>query len=130
MSKTSSWAFPNILNVAQNKVELLEDDKAVVSRVRLLMLTDPTEIYNEPNQGVGLRKYLWQYNTPIVKDRIKENTISQLRIHEPYCNSDETQFADGNLFTGTSSDPVTKENKLELTVSVETTFGKTINVQL
>lgn len=119
-----------MINVAQNKVELLEDDKAVVSRVRLLMLTEPTEIYNEPNQGVGLRKHLWQYNTPIVRDRIKEETISQLRIHEPYCNPDGTQFADGNLFTGTTQDPVIKENKLELTVSVETSFGKTVTVEV
>lgn len=128
MSKTSSWAFPNIINVAQNKCEILEDEKAVVSRVRLLMLTEPTEIYNEPDQGVGLRRYLWQYNLPIVESQIHERTISQLRDHEPYVNPDNTQFADGNLFTGSTQDPVMKENKLEMTLSVETSFGRTVRV--
>lgn len=127
--KTNSWAFPNIFNVAQNKVEILEDDKAVTNRVKCLILTEPTEIYNVPDQGVGLRRYLWQYNTPelkgIIVDRIKE----QLRLHEPYVVPDNTQYVDGNLFTGSKDTEYTQSfNRLEMTVSIETKFGTTSNI--
>ena len=74
--KTSSLAWPNMINVAQNKIDVLEDETSVVSRDRLLFLTQPTEIYNEPNQGVGLKEYLWHYNDDntraLIKDKIKD----------------------------------------------------------
>lgn len=129
--KTTSWAMPNIFNIAQNQVSILQDEKSVVNRSRLLILTEPTEIYNEPNQGVGLRRHLWKYNTLNEQAIIKDRIVEQLRLHEPQCNADNTQFADGNLFTGsTSNDETQKYNRLEMTVSIETVFGSTIELNL
>lgn len=122
--KTSSWAWPNMINVAQNQIAILEDEKSVVNRSKLLILTEPTEIYNEPNQGVGLKRHLWHYNNEneraIIKDRIRD----QLRLHEPQCDPDRTEFSDGNIFTGSSEDVSTmKYNNLELTIAIHTVFG-------
>lgn len=124
MPKTSSLSFPNMFNVAQNKVEVLVDEKAVTNRCRLLILTEPTEIYNEPRQGVGLKRYLFQYNNENTRQMLKDRIVEQLRVYEPQCNADGTQFSDGLLFSGNSDDDIVqKNNKLEMTVSIETVFG-------
>ena len=95
MTKTNSWAWPNMINVAQNKVALYEDNKSITNRSKLLILTEPTELYNEPNFGVGLRKYLFTYNTENQKSIIQDSIKKQLELHEPYCIADETEFIDG-----------------------------------
>jgi len=127
--KTSSLAFPKMIDVAHNTVAVLEDDKSVVNRSRLLILTEPTEVYNEPNQGVGLKRHLFKYNTENEKAMIQSRIVEQLRIHEPQCNPDHTQFADGNLFTGSPNDDYEqKYNRLEMTIAIETIFGATVNI--
>lgn len=128
--KTSSLSFPNMINVAQNTVSVLEDEQSVVNRSRLLILTEPTEIYNEPNQGVGLKRHLFQYNNENQKAIIKDRIVEQLRIHEPQCNAEHTQFSDGNLFSNSPDSYTQKYNRLEMTVAIETVFGATVNIDL
>ena len=130
-SKTTSLAWPKMINVAENQIAVLKDESSVVNRSKLLILTEPTEIYNEPNQGVGLKRHLFKYNNEneraILKDRIKD----QLRLHEPKCDAEHTQFADGLLFTGTPEDTHTQNfNELNMTVGIETVFAETVNVDL
>ena len=128
--KTNSWSFPNIFNVAQNKVAILEDDVAIANRVKELILTEPTEVYNEPPQGVGLKRYLWQYNNDTLKSLLIDRLKEQLRIFEPYVNPEGTQWVSGNLFTGSQDDgAVQKYNTLEMTISIETTFGSRVNIE-
>lgn len=132
MAYTTSLAFPNMIDVSSNRVNLVEDAESVVNRVRLLMLTEPTEVYKEPNQGVGLRKHIWQYNTENQKAIIKDKIVEQLRLYEPCVIPDNTQFADGLLFTG-SNDLTNIEqeyNKLKLTVSLDLSFGDTAEIYL
>ena len=131
MATTNSWAFPNLFSVAQNQVSMLEDNASVVNRSRLLILTEPTELYNNPDFGVGLKRHLWQYNQPnqqaIICDRIKE----QLRLHEPCSIPDKTEFSDGLLFTGAgqTSSALDKMQKLEMTVGIVTTYGDKLKVE-
>lgn len=132
MAYTTSLAFPNMLDPATNSVNVVEDSASVVNRVRLLMLTEPTEVYKEPNQGVGLRRHLWQYNTENQKAIIQDRIIEQLRLHEPCVVPDTTQFADGLLFTG-SNDITNIEqeyNKLKVTVALDLSFGDTVEIYL
>lgn len=130
MANTTSLKFPNMFNVSQNKVTVLEDREAVVNRTRLLILTEPTELYNNPNFGVGLHRHMWKYNNEneraIIIDRIKE----QLRIHEPYVDPDQTKYADGLLFTGSDNDFKQKYDDLEMTISVQTTFDDAVEIDL
>lgn len=127
---TSSLAWPTMFDVARNRVAVLEDNTSIVNRTKLLMLTDPTEVYNGPNQGVGLKKYLWQYNTDNTKALIQDNIINQLSLHEPYVTAEETQFSDGLLFTGsqTDFDIAQNYNQLKMTVAVQTIYGDTANI--
>ena len=131
MAHTTSLSFPNMFNVSQNRVTVLEDSKSVVNRSRLLILTNPTELYNEPQFGVGLHRHMWKYNSEnekgIILDRIKE----QLRLHEPYVTPDETSYADGLLFTGGSEQhEAYKTNELEMTIALQTTFADNATVKI
>lgn len=132
MAKTTSIAFPNMINVAQNKINVVSDSMAIVNRSRLLILTEPTELYGNPDFGVGLKRHLWQYNTENQKSIIKDRIVEQLRLHEPYCIPDKTQFADGLLFTG-SEDSVSNMqdiNRLKMTVSITTKYGDSADLEV
>lgn len=132
MSRTTSVAWPNMFDVSRNVVATLEDSKSIVNRTKLLILTEPTELYNELDFGVGLKRHLWQYNNANQKAIIRDRIVSQLRLHEPYADPDKTQFADGLLFTG-STDQVQlaqEYNKLKMTISLSTVFEDTAEVTL
>ena len=130
MANTTSLAFPNMFDVARNRLATLEDSPSIVNRTRLLILSEPTELYNEPNFGVGLKRHLWQYNTDNQKSIIKDRIVEQVRLHEPYCIPEETQFADGLLFTGTvdSVSSMQDHNRLKMTVALKTTYNDTANI--
>lgn len=128
---TSSLSWPNMFDIARNRVATMEDNTSLVSRSRLLILSDPTSLYNSPDFGVGLKKYLWQYNNENQKAIIKDNIVEQLRLHEPYCIPDETQFADGLLFTGDNDNYSAQEyNRLKMTVAICTNYQDMVEVKL
>lgn len=126
---TNSLAFPNMFNIANNNVSVLSDNASIINRVRLLILTEPTELYNNPNFGVGLKRHLWQYNTANEKAIIKDRITEQLQIHEPCCDAEETQFADGLLFTGSDELSAQNHNQLKMTISVKTIFGDKVEIE-
>ena len=130
MAQTTSLGFPNMFNIAQNEVAVLSDDVSVVNRSRLLMLTEPAELYNSPQFGVGLSRYLFQYNNENTLAMIHDRIRSQLDMYEPYVNPENTKFLDGLLY---SPDPdreagIQQYNKLKMTVQLETTYSNTANV--
>lgn len=132
MASTTSIAFPTMFDVARNTVAVVEDTKSVVNRSRLLILTEPTELYMNPDFGVGLRRHIWQYNDENQKAIIKDRIVDQIRKHEPCVKADETQIADGLLFTG-GNDPnqaLQDYNRLKMTVSLITVFGDKAEVTL
>ena len=125
---TTSLAFPNMINVAGNRVSVKSDKDSVINRVRLLMLTDPTELYNSPDFGVGLKRYLWQYNTANTSALIQDRIIQQLRKYEPCVIADSTSFADGLVF---SPDTVqSMYNELKMTVGLHTIFEDELSIVL
>lgn len=133
-ARTTSLSFPNMFDVSRNRVQILTDNVSIVNRSRLLMLTEPTELYNDLGFGVGLRRYLWQYNTENTKAMIQERIVKQLDRYEPCVDASKTAFADGLLFTG-NSDPniVTKAqefNQLKMTVGLRTKYGDTVEVKV
>ena len=131
MSHTNSWAWPNIFNVSQNTVNVLEDNRSIVSRVRLLLLSEPTSLYNSPQFGVGLKRHLWQYNNENQKAIIMDRIIQSLRINEPFVKAEETQYADGLLFTGSPKDEAYQDyNQLKMTVAVVTKYEDNVEVEL
>lgn len=126
---TSSWAFPNIFNVARNKVNILTDTDSVANRAKLLILSEPMSLYNSPTFGVGLKRHLFQYNNQnqkaIIRDRIKE----QLRLHEPNVDADKTSYSDGLEITGSSENISALDyQKLKMTVHLTCNFGEEVGV--
>lgn len=132
MSKTNSIKFPNMIDVASNRVGLYTDDESVVNRTRLLFLSDPTSLYNNPDFGAGLKRYLFQYNTKNTAAMVKETMKEQLRLHEPCVDPDETQFIDGLLFTEDETTNVSPVdfNKLKMTVGLRTIYHDEVEVTL
>lgn len=131
MSNTTSLNFPYMFNVSQNRVSIISDNKSVANRTRLLILTDPTELYNNPDFGVGIRKHMWKYNTDNEKSIILDNIKSQLKLHEPYTIAEDTSYADGLLFTGgLAEEKVSKVNELEMTIALNTTFKQQTTVRI
>ena len=129
--KTNSIPMPNMFNVAQNQVAVITDANSVVNRSRLLILTEPTEIYNEPDQGVGLKRHLFKYNNENEKAIIKDRIVEQLRKHEPQCVPDHTQFTDNLLFSSVLGSAYNQSyNQLDMTVAIETVFGGAVDVNL
>jgi len=126
---TNSFAFPNLFDVAHNRVAMLNDNTSVVNRTRLLMLTEPTELYNAPTFGVGLKRYLFQYNNENTKAMIKDRIVDQLRLFEPCVDAQATEFTDGLLYTG-NGDTTQNFNKLEMTVGLKTIFGDIVAVNM
>ena len=131
MQTTNSWSFPNLFDIARNRVAIKEGNASITNRTRLLILTEPTELYNNPTFGVGLKQYLWQYNTPNTKAIIQERIKEQLREHEPCVDSDKTQFADGLLYTeGVQDNTIADMNKLKMTVGLHTIYRDTVNMTI
>lgn len=129
MAYTNSWAWPNIFNVSQNQVNIVEDNRSIVSRTRLLILSEPTSLFNSPDFGVGLKRHLWQYNTQNQKAIIKDRIVAQLKLNEPSVLPEKTQYANGLLFTGSPSDDMNQDyNQLKMTVAVVTNYNETLEV--
>jgi phage baseplate assembly protein W len=127
----SSLSFPNLFDVSRNKVGVLTNKDAVANRCRLLMLTEPTELYNYPTFGVGLKQYLFQYNTENTKAILKDRIKNQFRTYEPDCNANNTSFADGLLVTGENEDTTVQDfNTLKLTVGIQTVLGDDVEVTI
>ena len=121
-----------MFNLTSNQVAVDQDLKAVTTRCRLLILTEPSELYNNLDFGVGLRRHLWKYNTENERALIKDRIVAQLRLHEPDVLPEQTQFTDGLLFSGDTNglSSATKANEVNMTVALQTTFGKSISLDL
>lgn len=129
MAETTSLSFPYMFDVARNRVSVVEDNASIVNRTRLLILTEPTELYNNPDFGVGLKRYLWKYNTPNTSAEIQDRMRDQFRKYEPYVDASSTQFAPGLISTH-SDNAAQQYNQLDMSVGLRTVFGDDVNISL
>ena len=132
MAQTTSLAFPNMFSIATNQVNVIEDTDSVANRTRLLILSEPTELYNNPDFGVGLKRHLWKYNNEAERGLVKDRITEQLRLHEPSVYPDQTKYTDGLLFTDDPSrvGSPADSNHLKLTVALQTVFKEEARVEL
>lgn len=127
MAETTSLAFPNMFNIANNQVSVLENTQSVANRTRLLILTEPTELYNNPDFGVGLKRHLWHYNNNNERAIVKDRITNQLRLHEPSVYPDKTVYSDGLTFTEATTP---EHNTMALTVTLHTVFKEDVSITL
>ena len=131
LSKTNSIKFPNMIDVASNRVGLYTDDESIVNRTRLLFLSDRTSLYNNPTFGAGLKRYLFQYNNDNTRAMIAETMKSQLREHEPCVDPEETDFAKGLIFTEHQVDSTVSDfNHMKMTVGLKTIYKDELEVTI
>lgn len=76
-----SIAFPNILNYTNTN--LFEDHTATKSNLRLILSTELNSLFGDPEYGCGLKKFLFEQNTPIVHDLIIDKIYDTIRIYIP-----------------------------------------------
>ena len=130
MAETTSLSFPNMFNIATNQVNVIEDTTSVANRTRLLILTEPTELYNNPDFGVGLKRHLWKYNNESDRGLVKDRIVDQLRLHEPCVYPEKTQFSDGLRFSGNTTTNPLDSNTMALTVALQTVFKQEASITL
>ena len=131
MAKTTSLAFPNMFDIATNQVGVIEDGDSVANRTRLLILTEPTELYNNPDFGVGLQRHMWKYNNEAERGLVKDRITEQLRLHEPCVYPEKTQYTDGLLFSEADAQySALDANRLALTVALQTIFKEEAKIEL
>lgn len=128
--QTSSLNWPNIFDVSRNRCAVAEDNASIVSRTKLMILTEPTELYMNPSYGVGLKRHMFKYNTENEKALIKDRIVAQLKLWEPRVDADKTQFTDGLLYTGDINTIGQDYNTLNMTISLMTTYGDTVTLEL
>ncbi len=128
---TSSIAFPNLSDVSRNKLSVMEDRRSISNRVRLLILTEPTELYMNPTFGVGLKRYMFQYNNENTIALIRDRLIEQLKLWEPCVKAEATKVERGLKYTEGDAESIAVDpNHLKLTVTVESIYGDTFNIEL
>lgn len=127
----TSWSWPNMFDVSRNKINLYQDAKSITNRVKLLLLTEPTELYMSPNFGVGLKKYVFRYNNENTPAMIRDELIEQLRLWEPAVIAEQTKVELGTTQSRNEwSDPetyISQLNSLELTVTLTTSTGEQVS---
>lgn len=129
MANTESLHWPNLIDVSKNAMSIATDSRSIVNRVKLLLLTEPTELYMEPTYGVGLKKYLYTYNNDNTIAIIKDNIIQQLRLWEPCVIPERTEVQKGLLYSG-DSDPRVDPNHLKLTIILVSKYGEKLTVEV
>ena len=127
MPETTSLSFPNMFSITTNQVSVLEDTASVANRTRLLILTEQTELYNNPDFGVGLKRHLWHYNNDAERGLVKDRITAQLHLHEPSVYPEQTQYSDGLTFSESNTP---EETTMSLTVSLKTVFKDDVSITL
>lgn len=130
MAHTTSLAFPNLFNVTQNRLVVAEDNTSIVNRVKLLILTEPTELYNNLSYGVGLKRYLFQYNSENVLALIKDKIVEQLKLWEPSIDAEKTVITSGLIYSGSENPNISDINHLKFTVMLVNKFGQKIELNI
>lgn len=126
---TNSINFPNMFDVARNTVSVLHGNESIANRVKLLILTEENEMYNSPQFGVGLKRHLWKYNTDNEKAIIRDRVVDKLRIYEPCCIPDKTEWTDGLIYTETESNAA-DANKLKMSLILYTVYGDQVDIDM
>lgn len=128
---TSSVGFPNMFDVSRNRVASMNDNASVANRVKLLLMTEPTELYMNPKYGVGLKRFLFQYNNENVIAQIKDKLVEQLRLWEPCVDAEKTTVTSGLLYSGEGQfEEAASTDRLNLTVTVYTVYGNKLDISI
>lgn len=70
--------------------------ETIKQNLKMLLLTNPGERIMDSKYGVGMRRYLFEQNTPIVKDAIRAKIVEQVKKYLNYIEIDDLTIVDGD----------------------------------
>jgi len=73
-------------------IKIIND--VVKQNLKMLVLTAPGERVMIPSYGVGLRNYLFEPNTKLVKDDIESKILEQINLFMPFLTNVKIKFDD------------------------------------
>jgi phage baseplate assembly protein W len=82
-----------------------------------------------PTYGVGLKRYLFQYNNDNIIAEMRDRIVEQLRVWEPCVDPDKTTLTRGLDYTGEGNELQTG-NVLNLTLTVYSIYGEALEINL
>lgn len=126
---TSSLNFPHMINVSQNNVGVATDAASIESRVGLLIRTEPTELFMNPEFGVGLKKFMWQYNSENTRALIKQRIQQKIAQFEPCVDATKIKFVDKE-YDPNSVQVINENDKVHITVILPTVYGDEISITI
>lgn len=84
--------LPLTLN-ERNGFENLQTIISVIHQnLKMLLLTSPGERVMDPNFGVGMKRYMFEQNSPSTHSSIKAKIISQAKEYLPFITIQEVNF--------------------------------------
>lgn len=130
MARTTSIKFPNMIDPSRNTINVVQDNASIANRCRLLVLTEPTELYNEPEFGMGLKRYLWQYNGSTVRGMMQDKLRKVFGEWEPCVIADHTELSDTLSASEDSINSAVNIEALAAAITVVTKYGDTLSLGL
>lgn len=79
--------FPLVINDTNNDgdyITISSVEGLVRQNLKNLLLTSPGERIMDPEFGVGLRRYLFEFNNSSVREQIRGSIVSQVRNYMPF----------------------------------------------
>ena len=104
-------------NVGGNFRLTTEARETISQNLKFLILTAPGERIRFPNFGVGLRRYLFESDTPELESALREKIYEQAGTYMPYITIREIAFDRSNI----------DSNQLGLTISYFTNDSSRIS---
>ena len=68
-------------------------NQLALQNLKMLILTAPGERIMDPQFGVGLRNYIFEFNGEATYSAIASRILSQVKTYLPYLGIDDIQFA-------------------------------------
>lgn len=128
---TTSWNFPNMINIAQNSIGILQDSNSIKNRLALLIKTEPTELFMNPEFGVGLKQYMWQYNNDTMRPIIEQKLVDKITQFEPSVIPESIEFKQTHDASITDATVTQEEaNTFNITIVMQTNYGDTIEITI
>ncbi len=76
-----SLNFPNMLS--HSSTNLIEDKKATLNNMKLLIGSGKGELLGDPFYGPGIKKYIYSQNGKLLKDIIIDEIYTQVSVFMP-----------------------------------------------
>lgn len=120
-----------MINIAQNSIGILQDSNSIKNRLALLIKTEPTELFMNPEFGVGLKQYMWQYNNDTMRPIIEQKLVDKITQFEPSVIPESIEFKQTHDASITDATVTQEEaNTFNITIVMQTNYGDTIEITI